>query len=234
MTIEQLLHANAIETRRLCHLLRELVDVQSGAGVTVPRTLMLSSAEPFKTFRAQSAEQEFHAIRVDNFSTLEVDIKFDGNGPGQDNADERVPPMTGRIIVRPYSVAAVGFDPAVAPAVATPVRVTYYTRALPPLTYSLSGVTIPAGASAGSVVSKIALTGAEQVLLAANGGRKGAAIYNDSTATLYVKLGDNATADDWTVELNQNDYYELPAGYSGIVTAIASSATGQARVTELS
>lgn len=137
MTIEELVHANALETRRLCQKLDELVDVVSGAGVTVPRVLMLSSAEPFKTFKGQSAEQEFHAIRVDNFSTVEVDIKFDGSQPTQQNADERIPPMTGRIIVRPYNVAAVGFDPAVAPAAATPVRVTYYTRALAPATYDL-------------------------------------------------------------------------------------------------
>jgi hypothetical protein len=218
---------------RLCaivDLLRELVDVESGSGGTVPKLWRLSAADPFRTFKVEEAEGDFHAIRVDNFSNVELDIVFDGRGPNQQNADERIPPMTGRIIARPYSVASVGFDPLVAPAAATSVRVTFYSRQLQPATYSLD---TRERESSFSTVTKEALTGVEQVLLAANGARRGGAIYNDSAATLYVKLGDNATADDWTVKLNAGDYYELPAGYAGIVTGISSAAAGQCRATEL-
>jgi len=218
---------------RLCaiqRLLHELVDVESGSGITIPKLWRLSAADPFKTFRVEEAEGEFHAIRVDNFSNVEVDVKFDGNQPTQQNADERIPPMTGRIIARPYGVASVGFDPLVAPAAGTPVRITFYSRQLQPATYSLDA---REPAASFSTVAKEPLTGVLQVLLAANGARRGGAIYNDSAATLYVKLGDNATADDWTVKLNAGDYYELPAGYAGIVTGISSAAAGQSRATEL-
>lgn len=95
------------------------------------------------------------------------------------------------------------------------------------------GAVVGTGTSA-SVVTKEALTGALQTLLAANTARKAATIYCDAATTLYVKLGAAATADDWTVKLLQDDYYELPGGYTGIVTGISAAAVGQARVTELS
>lgn len=69
--------------------------------------------------------------------------------------------------------------------------------------------------------------------LQANGRRKGAAIYNDSAATLYLKLGPGASASDWTVKLSEDDYYELPADYRGEVSGVFSAGgNGQARVTE--
>lgn len=62
--------------------------------------------------------------------------------------------------------------------------------------------------------------------------RNSGSVYNDSSAILYVKLGDGATTDDWTVKLNQDDYYDLPDGYIGSVSGVWATATGQARVTE--
>ncbi len=118
------------------NLLRELVDVESGHTVAVPHTYQLSAADPFKTFKVRD-ERDFHSVRIDNFSAYEVDVRYDGVQPTAANADERIPPYTGRIITRPYTLAAVGFDPAGAPVIATPVRVTYYARALAPSTYSL-------------------------------------------------------------------------------------------------
>ena len=70
-------------------------------------------------------------------------------------------------------------------------------------------------------------------LFGANGRRRGGTIWNDSTAILYVALNHRADLDNWTVKLNQDDYYELPAGYLGPVCGVWASATGQARVTEL-
>jgi hypothetical protein len=70
-------------------------------------------------------------------------------------------------------------------------------------------------------------------LLAANSSRKGAAIHNDSTAILYVKLGATASATSFTVAMGPQDYYEVPYDYTGKIDGIWSSATGAARVTEL-
>ncbi len=71
-------------------------------------------------------------------------------------------------------------------------------------------------------------------LIALNAARRGATIWNDSTDILYVKFGSAATATSCTVKLVGDAFYEVPFGYTGIITGIWASATGAARVTELS
>lgn len=70
-------------------------------------------------------------------------------------------------------------------------------------------------------------------LLAANAARKGAAIFNDSTSVLYVKLGFGASSTSFAVKMEAGAYYEVPFGFTGLITGIWASATGSARVTEL-
>jgi len=72
-------------------------------------------------------------------------------------------------------------------------------------------------------------------LLAANASRLGATIFNDSTSVLYVKFGATASATSYTVQLQAYAYYELPttAIYTGEIDGIWVTATGAARVTEL-
>lgn len=70
-------------------------------------------------------------------------------------------------------------------------------------------------------------------LLASNTSRLGATIANDSTAALYVKLGATASTTSYTIKLLQDDYYEIPYGYTGEIDGIWASATGNARITEL-
>lgn len=70
-------------------------------------------------------------------------------------------------------------------------------------------------------------------LLAASNARKGATIYNDSTALLYVKLGTTASTTSFTVKLQPDSYYEVPFGYVGAIDGIWASATGNALITEL-
>jgi len=71
-------------------------------------------------------------------------------------------------------------------------------------------------------------------LIAANTLRKGATIHNDSTAILYLKFGSAASSTSFTIKMFEDDYYEVPYGYSGIITGIWASATGAARCTEIS
>lgn len=72
-------------------------------------------------------------------------------------------------------------------------------------------------------------------LLAANTVRRGATVYNDSTAVLYLLLStQTASATLFTAALAAGDYYEVPFGYTGIVNGIWVTATGSARVTEIS
>ena len=75
-------------------------------------------------------------------------------------------------------------------------------------------------------------------LLASNANRLGATIFNDDTAstgaTLKVKLGATASATSYTVAIAPQGYYEVPYGYTGAIDGIASAATGNARISELS
>lgn len=74
-------------------------------------------------------------------------------------------------------------------------------------------------------------------ILAANTNRLGATFYNDSANVLYLGLTSAAVSTtNYTVQVPPNGYYELPndsLGYVGQVTGIATVATGNVRVTEL-
>lgn len=80
--------------------------------------------------------------------------------------------------------------------------------------------------------SNVTASATSVTVLAANNNRKGAQIYNDSAAILYLKFGSTASTSSYTVPLAAGAYYELPAGYVGIVDGIWASATGAARITE--
>jgi hypothetical protein len=71
-------------------------------------------------------------------------------------------------------------------------------------------------------------------LKAGNTARKGLTIYNDSTAVLYVLLGAGTVSTSlFTVQMASESYYEVPFGFTGIVTGIWASVNGTAMVTEL-
>lgn len=71
-------------------------------------------------------------------------------------------------------------------------------------------------------------------LLAANANRLGATVYNDSSAILYLKLGATASTTSFSVAMAASSYFEAPFGYTGAIDGIWTSATGNARITELS
>jgi hypothetical protein len=71
-------------------------------------------------------------------------------------------------------------------------------------------------------------------ILSANSQRKAATFYNDSTSAMYLDLtGGTASATSFTVKLQQQQFYELPLPiYTGAITGIWDTATGNARITE--
>jgi hypothetical protein len=75
---------------------------------------------------------------------------------------------------------------------------------------------------------------ADTVLLAQNQTRLGAAIYNDSTAVCYLKLGLAASTSSFTIALGRYEYYEVPFSYTGPINGYWTAATGTARITEVS
>lgn len=70
-------------------------------------------------------------------------------------------------------------------------------------------------------------------LLASNGTRRGATVYNDSTSPLKLSLGSVVTASSFTLIVAGGGYYEVPFGYRGAITGLWAAAIGAARVTEL-
>lgn len=85
-----------------------------------------------------------------------------------------------------------------------------------------------------SALTNVAASASNVTVLALNAQRRGATIYNDSTVVLYLKLGATASATSFTVKMQPDGYFEVPAGYTGIIDGIWASATGSARVTEIS
>jgi len=93
--------------------------------------------------------------------------------------------------------------------------------------------TVVAAAATGTQ-SNVSGATSSTTLLAANTARRGATIWNDSTSILYVLLSSQtASATLCTTKLIADAYYEVPFGYTGIVKGIWVSATGSARITEI-
>lgn len=77
------------------------------------------------------------------------------------------------------------------------------------------------------------VTNSNTTVLASNNNRQGATIYNEGSVTALVKLGSTASSTSYTVKIITDAYYEVPFGYTGIVTGITASGTATLRVTEL-
>lgn len=83
-----------------------------------------------------------------------------------------------------------------------------------------------------TVTSPASVTITVATVLAANTARYGAAVYNESGAICYLKLGATATLTSYTVQVAIGGYYEVPYGYTGILTGITLAGTAVLRVTE--
>ena len=83
-----------------------------------------------------------------------------------------------------------------------------------------------------ATLSNVAASTSSTTLLASNTGRLGLVIVNDSDAILYVKYGTGASSTSFTRKLEPGEHMEDEL-YTGIVTGAWATATGNARVTEL-
>jgi hypothetical protein len=89
--------------------------------------------------------------------------------------------------------------------------------------------------SATGTATQVASNVAAVTLLAANTARRGATIFYDGAATLYLLEGAGTpSATNWTIKMGSGSFlqYEAPAGFTGIIKGIWSSAVGSANVTE--
>jgi hypothetical protein len=125
-------------------------------------------------------------------------------------------------------------------AAALPVSGTFWQATQPvsgPLTDTqlrATAVPISAPRPATGTLTNVAGSVTSGTILAANTARVGATIWNDSTAILYLRLASGtASATACSVKLIADAYYEVPFGYAGVITGVWASATGSARVSEL-
>ena len=82
--------------------------------------------------------------------------------------------------------------------------------------------------------TSVASSASDTTVLAANANRIGCTVYNDSTAILYLLLAvGTSTNTNYTVQVAAGGYYEAPYGYAGIIKGLWASATGNARITEI-
>ena len=96
------------------------------------------------------------------------------------------------------------------------------------------GLKVDRANTATATLSNVSSSASNVTLLASNAARRGATIFNDSTAILYIKFGATASATSFTVYLTAAQYYEVPYPcYTGIIDGIWASANGSARITEL-
>jgi hypothetical protein len=104
---------------------------------------------------------------------------------------------------------------------------------LPGSTAGLIGRPAPA---ATSNVSRVAGATSDTTLKTANTARLGLLLYNESTATCYVKYGTGASATSYTVQMGPGAYWEMPvqnALYTGQVNGLWTAAAGNMQVTEI-
>lgn len=129
---------------------------------------------------------------------------------------------------------------------ANAVRVTLASNTPVPLivgTTGVAGSTGSAGANTVRVVgaspatgttSSVAGSASPVTILVANTARMGATVFNDSASLLYLLLGaGTASATVFTVQMQPYAYYEVPFNFNGILTGLWVSATGSARITEI-
>lgn len=125
---------------------------------------------------------------------------------------------------------------------AQPIQVTGSILAYPTGTQTVTGsvIAVLTGTlttaqikSSGSATTSVSGSTSTVTLLAINANRLGATVFNESVAVLYLKLGVSASATSYAVRMVPYSYYEVPFNYYARIDGIWTSATGSARVTEL-
>lgn len=84
-----------------------------------------------------------------------------------------------------------------------------------------------------SSVMSLATQASTTTALAANTARRGAMVSNNSATSIMVKLGAMANSGDFTLLMQNTDYYEVPFNYSGRIDYFSSSVAGVIKVTEI-
>lgn len=94
---------------------------------------------------------------------------------------------------------------------------------------------MPARATEAPTHSSVASTAASTTILAANPRRKGATIFNTDANALCIRMdgGTATTTTGFHVRITQNQYFEVPFGYTGAISGIwEADGAGAANIAE--
>lgn len=81
-------------------------------------------------------------------------------------------------------------------------------------------------------LSSVSLTTSSQVFLAANANRKGFIIYNDSLNMVFLAFAATASTTAFSTKIQAQGAFDSDIDYTGVISGIASSASGAVRITE--
>lgn len=109
------------------------------------------------------------------------------------------------------------------------IELTIWSLSVP---ISKVSVAYPISSSAASSTVAAPNPIASFLILAANVNRKGATIWNATGGKLYIDFDGAATASDYSLCLDPNEYLEIPFGFTGIISGILSVAAGNILVRE--
>lgn len=88
--------------------------------------------------------------------------------------------------------------------------------------------------AASAARTSVASSATSVQLLGYNANREMIVVYNDSTANLFIGLGDvAASTSDFTVKIAAAGTWECPVGFTGAIQGIWDVANGNARITEM-
>jgi hypothetical protein len=133
---EDLLRDVVLELAGVSGELRELVEIISGDAIAVPLVVNIDAAR--NPWQWKTTGGTFHSLKIDNPNGQAVAVAFSGGRAvevGNQAADELVPAHAGKVIVRPFEVVEIGFDPAVVPVGVSHLFLTLYARQLQPAAY---------------------------------------------------------------------------------------------------
>lgn len=134
---EEALRDVVLELAGISAELGELIELVSGEADALPYAIKIDASR--NPWQWKSTGGQFHAIKIDNPNGATAAVSFHAGGaatPGNGGADELVPQHAGKVIVRPFDLVEIGFDPAVTPAGVSTLYVTLYARQLMPAAYA--------------------------------------------------------------------------------------------------
>lgn len=96
-----------------------------------------------------------------------------------------------------------------------------------------SSIPVTSSKSSTAILTNVSASVTSVTILASNSSRVGAIIVNESVVPIYLAFAATASQISYSIILEASDSFNIPFGYTGVISGIWRIATGSARVTEL-